>query len=190
MSLEPTMMLIDGHTLFDLANPDKKKIDFEKIATSLSRIKRWCGNGALSISVAQHSVYVMLQLPPQLQLAGLVHDAHEAFTGDISTPTKRLMRSIELHNSQRKIDEIIHKMLGIEMTEREAAIVKEADMAVCAAEMYRVFGYTRTVDKCLKTFPKPAKLKIAHWTETQARSNWLQEFYRLTSTDSGSVNGN
>ena len=58
------------------------------------------------------------------------------------------------------------------------------------AEMYRVFGYTRTVDKCLKTFPKPAKLKIAHWTETQARSNWLQEFYRLTSTDSDSTSSN
>jgi len=190
MAMTPTMMLINGNTLFDLENPDPKKIDFEDIAATLSRIKRWCGRGSLSISVAQHSVYVMTQLPERLQLAGLMHDAHEAYTGDISTPMKRVLRSIDLTRIQNRIDEIIHEKLGLSLEDKDLQAIKQADLAVCASEMYRSFGYTRTVDKCLTGFPKPAKIKIAFWTETHAKNTFLQEFYRLTSPASDSTESN
>jgi len=53
---------------------------------------------AAPYSVAQHSVMVAELLPAdhRLRAYGLLHDAHEAWTGDISSPMKRML-AMEMH---------------------------------------------------------------------------------------------
>jgi len=63
------------------------------ISHSLSLITRFCGHTRFFYSVAQHSIMVsemMKQdgLSPEEQAAGLLHDAHEAYVGDVPTPMK------------------------------------------------------------------------------------------------------
>lgn len=68
------------------------------IAISLSRQARYLGHTSEFYSVAQHSVIVSKALPDGLKLWGLLHDAAEAYVGDIIHPIKKalpLFRAIE-----------------------------------------------------------------------------------------------
>lgn len=86
--------------LVDLASPDPDTIDIEDIAWHLSKIPRFVGatTHETTYSVAQHSILVMnriRQVIPgpsrELLLSALLHDAHEAYTGDFPWPMKRLL---------------------------------------------------------------------------------------------------
>lgn len=72
-----------------LVAPRREDIAIADIARALSRICRW--NGAVSewYSVAQHSVLVSQQCSVGA-LFGLLHDAAEAYLGDVSRPLKAL----------------------------------------------------------------------------------------------------
>lgn len=81
--------LPDG-TAIDLASPDTYEYKVEPIAKMLSKIKRFNGYGQ---DVATHSVLMARILysytgNPHIALAGLLHDAQEAFIGDVATPVK------------------------------------------------------------------------------------------------------
>ena len=72
-------------------DPDPEMIDIEDIAHSLSNTCRWGGHCRKFYSVAQHSVMVVDWLPvsdSKLRLAGLMHDATEAYLTDLSKPIK------------------------------------------------------------------------------------------------------
>lgn len=59
-------------------------VDFGRSLAGTNR-----AGGRFYWSVAQHSLLVAHLLPPNLRLEGLLHDAHEAITGDIPTPFAR-----------------------------------------------------------------------------------------------------
>ena len=65
----------------------------EVIAHSLAQINRFTGHASRPYSVAEHSLLVCeivkgMGLDYHAQRAALMHDAHEAFTGDVATPIK------------------------------------------------------------------------------------------------------
>lgn len=64
-----------------------------EIAHALSQINRFTGHATRPYSVAEHSLLAadfarMANASASAQLAALLHDAHEAFTGDVSSPVK------------------------------------------------------------------------------------------------------
>lgn len=77
---------------FDLVNPDPEKVEIVDIAWALSMLPRFTGHTRKFYSVAQHSMCVAQMLAgTPLQFEGLMHDAAEAYIGDISSPMKRLI---------------------------------------------------------------------------------------------------
>lgn len=73
---------------FDFADPRPEMIDPRALAWQLSGEGRWANNTWFHLSVAQHSLMVARALPPAWRIYGLLHDAAEAFTRDLSTPFK------------------------------------------------------------------------------------------------------
>ncbi len=78
--------------VFDLLNPTPDKVCIEDIAHSLAYQCRYTGHTREFYSVAQHCV-LMAENPdlPGDPMAKLMHDAAEAYIGDIARPWKHLL---------------------------------------------------------------------------------------------------
>lgn len=87
------MQTISGKK-FQLTEPRKEDVDFADIAYALSHLCRFAGHTKKFYSVAQHSCIVASLLPKSLKLYGLLHDAHEAYIGDITSPVKEALGSM------------------------------------------------------------------------------------------------
>jgi len=80
---------------FNPLKPDHKKIRIEDIAHQLALTCRFGGATNKMMSVAQHSVIVSMYLEREghgstVSLWGLLHDAAEAYIGDLTMATKAL----------------------------------------------------------------------------------------------------
>jgi uncharacterized protein len=78
----------------DIANFKHADVDLVDIAQSLGQQTRWNGMLGCHYSIAQHSVLVSEQLAPigpAAQMAGLLHDASEAYLSDINSEVKKLL---------------------------------------------------------------------------------------------------
>ena len=75
--------------LLDLADPDPNAICLRDVAYHLAGLNRW--TGASRITVAEHSIEVARRCPSDRAAWGLLHDATEAYLGDVSSSLKRLI---------------------------------------------------------------------------------------------------
>lgn len=76
------------------ADPRVDDICIGDIAHALSLQTRFGGHSLAFYSVAQHSVLVSRLSAPENALAGLLHDATEAYLQDIIRPLKRELRAV------------------------------------------------------------------------------------------------
>ena len=76
---------------FDLLAPCAELISTIDIAHALSLVCRFNGHTRHHYSVAQHSLLVASIVPADLQLTALLHDATEAYVGDLVRPLKALL---------------------------------------------------------------------------------------------------
>ena len=75
----------------DLLSPDWRSIVMSDVAYALAALPRWGGHRVRQISVLEHSLDVWAQAPRELKFEALLHDAHEAFLGDITRPVRRAL---------------------------------------------------------------------------------------------------
>ncbi len=111
-------------------NPHPKDVYIEDIAHALSLQCRFAGHPQEFYSVAQHSILVSQTVPPQHALWGLMHDAAEAYVGDLILPVKtgvheyRRLENLNLN--------VIARHFGLSMP--IPPDVKRADVIVLATE--------------------------------------------------------
>jgi len=86
-----------GGRLIDPSAPDPAAIRLTDIARALSRQPRFCGLAGPFLSVAEHCVFAV-GLAEAAGITGrsarraiLLHDAHEAYLGDLPRPVRRLV---------------------------------------------------------------------------------------------------
>lgn len=80
----------------DLVAPGWKSIPIDDVATGLALTNRFAGQTRAErpIAVAEHSLVVAALARPQARLPALLHDAHEAFTGDWTRPAIEALREL------------------------------------------------------------------------------------------------
>lgn len=128
--MQPTILTHSGHYL-NFLNPDFMHININDIAHALANLCRFTGHTREFYSVAQHSVIVSHLVAPEHALRALLHDASEAYIGDLSSPLKSQSPSyceIE-RNLQAKIIEVLTGS-----TEPDHPSIKHADLIALATE--------------------------------------------------------
>lgn len=84
-------ILLHSGKYLDILDPQIDSIDIEDIARGLSRQARFGGHSKVMYTVAQHSIECSLMVAQKYRLEALLHDASEAYLGDIPTPYKKYM---------------------------------------------------------------------------------------------------
>jgi len=92
--------------LIDPFNMVASDININDIAHSLSMQCRYNGHVSKFYSVAEHSVLVSQMVPNEYKLWGLLHDATEAYVGDMVSPVKKRLESF------RTLEDNIHKVVA------------------------------------------------------------------------------
>lgn len=125
----------------DLEHPQPDDIRIEDIAHALSLICRYGGHCKDFYSVAEHSLLVervvqdkMCDYKP-LNMAGLLHDAAEAYLGDMITPLKQIITR-ELYLEGRWLDAISERFALKEKLKPMPRLVHAADAFMMKVEVY------------------------------------------------------
>ena len=101
---------------FYLLDPRPEEIDIRDIAHALSNTCRYRGMCLRYYSVAEHCVLLATYAqsvgrPMSDVLALLLHDAHEAYTGDVTTPYKNMYP--EIREFERGLQDMIQEKYGV-----------------------------------------------------------------------------
>lgn len=129
-------------TFINLLTPDPDDIHIMDISTHLSRMCRFGGAPFEFYSVAEHSVLVSYLLEydrhePLIQLYGLLHDAHEAYIGDITTPVKRLLGA-SYPSLRDGMDVAIANRFALPKDFSSYVPIHEADLKMLAIEVHHL----------------------------------------------------
>lgn len=114
-------------------------VDLVDIANALARQCRFLGHVSGFVSVGEHSLVVSRLLEergesPLIQATGLLHDASEAYLGDISGPLKRLPAFDGYREVEEHVERVIAAKYGLPFP--YPPIVKVCDNESADLEMY------------------------------------------------------
>lgn len=151
-------------------NPRPDEINFSDIASQLAKTPRYNGatNGVF-YSVAQHCSIMCNILPESLKPYALLHDAHEAYTGDLTTPFQWALGHIHpearaaVKELQYLADMAIYPAANIPfpLPENITRAIKDADNQMLAAEKDQLLIHTDWGMDMAK--PAPVKIIPKSW---------------------------
>lgn len=150
--LHPRCIRTHTGKFMNVFQPTPDMIDIEDIAHALAHIPRFGGHLHRFYSVAQHSLHCAEGADKGHELAALLHDASEAYLGDIPTPIKN-----HLYDYKRIEDglmKVIAEKFGFEYP--LSSEVKRVDKAMLNEEWDGIMIHRRP--KLVYFIPGEAKL--------------------------------
>ena len=161
---------------FKFLEPWSSDFDIETIAHALSHICRFTGHTRVFYSVAQHSVITSHLVPAEHQLAALLHDAAEAFLGDVSKPLKGLLP--DYGALEKKIEPAVFARFGLPETLDKS--IKHADLVMLLTEARDLMPEHDNAAWALRMGATPLEGTIEPWSSERAKTESLQRYIELT----------
>lgn len=174
MKMEPSICLSSGRD-FNFLCPEKSDFKLLDIAVALSKICRFTGHTRSFYSVAQHSVMCSHLVPRHLRLQALMHDAAEAFLGDVSTPLKQLLPDYKA--IEKNVEAAVFARFGLP-AELDPA-VKQADLIMLRTEVHW-FMPKHCANWPILAGIEPAPVRLMPLTPSQAQTEFLDRYQEIT----------
>lgn len=177
-SLTGTVGLMSGPRL-DIFRPDPLLLQIDQIANSLGNLCRFGGQVWHFYSVAEHCCHVSslfdLKTQPELALAGLLHDAAEAYLGDVITPIKNLLP--EYQQVEAEFHSVIFKKYGLTMGHMEKIIWADKAAVVIEARQLTSGEWTEGL------YVNPEHwFKVESWNPDFAKARYLERYWEIINT--------
>lgn len=188
----PWMQTATG-VAFDLLRPDPASVRFATdVAPALARLARFNGHVSTGpYSVAQHCVIgaeAMLEETGRSHLAALflVHDAHEAYIGDLTRPVAMALSSLvgagvgeAIADLRNRIDAAIYAAAAIPPpTLGQKRLVQEMDDRMLETERRQLLC---TCERPWGLNTRPVRIRgaLRPWAWPDAADRWLALFRQL-----------
>jgi hypothetical protein len=165
------MQTYSGRQFWPL-DPRPDEVAIEDIAHALSMLCRYGGHAQAFYSVAEHSVHLAGAVAPKNALWALLHDASEAYVGDIVRPLKRHLAGYA--EVEARVMAAIAQKYRLEGTMPDE--VRICDNRILADEAHYLmlpppvpWAYTG----------EPLGVRIQGWPPPIARQRFVETFARL-----------
>src|SRR5918999_6104936 len=160
--------------------PDPEQLDAGDIARALANLCRFGGHCKAFYSVAQHSAIVCDLLEergatPDELMAALLHDASEAYLGDLPHPLKhRSELGAAFRVAEKRLEAVIAERFALPAA---AARIKSIDRALLAAER-------RTFSEVTWHWPEldgaeELEIEIEPWSPARAQEEFTRRYERI-----------
>ncbi len=171
--LNNTIKVSAGHYV-DLANPDPSTIEVKSIAAALSKVCRFGGHCPKFYSVAEHCIHATAMACSEgytgdALIAVFLHDAAEAYIGDMVKPLKVTMP--QYGEAEQRIEAAIQAAFGVDFA-KWMDVIKRFDRAMLKAEKVTMWpedtekwaGFSEIEDRVVK---------FQFWEPSQAEMQFL-----------------
>lgn len=158
----------------DLEDPQPDQIEILDISWGLARCARFAGQtvGEVAYSVAQHCVLASRLVEPKHAVAALMHDASEAYLGDVAAPLKSLLP--DYRRVEARLMAAIAARFGF--AHPLPAEVKRVDLLLLATEKRDLMA---PEPKRWLPLPPPLPESIEVWPVRQAHDEFIARFCAL-----------
>lgn len=168
------MQTYSGEPFYPL-EPNLDHIDIVDIAHALSMLCRYNGHCKRFYSVAEHSVLISHTVDTENALWALLHDAAEAYIGDMVRPLKHEMPEFMAAEDNLEVAIAGKFHLGWPMP----AQVKEHDTRIVVDEREQNMAPAHLPWALLDGF-KPLGVTINFWSPDQAEEEFMSRYLQLT----------
>lgn len=158
--------------------PKPEDIRLADIAHALSMICRYGGHARWFYSVAEHSVHVSYLVPQAHALEALLHDAAEAYVGDMIIPLKRHGSMTEFHRIEKMNDLAMRIRFGLPHVESEC--VKDADTHIRGTEWATLMCPIPHSTGWTEPMVADPEVHLKLWRPTVAEDKFLERYRELT----------
>lgn len=180
---------------FHPISPKVSDVCLEDITRGLAYKFRYGGHTE-PITVAEHSILVSRVIEilwPQSgqMLAGLLHDACEAYTHDIQAPIRRFIKVekpdgtfVSWGDMEREINQVIAKALGINQDFYQSPEVKAADILTLTIEKAQIPALQQYGNWGLPKIPDElSDVKVAHLSSEESYHAFRKRYRELTPSE-------
>ena len=177
-----TWMLTSTGQTVDLRFIGPECVSVLDIAHHLSQLNRYTGAAKRPYSVAEHSLLVCEILErergewdPDVLMAALMHDAHEAYTADLSTPMKQVVGEAWRREEARAEHAVQERFGLVSVVSRRRDVLRWADLTALSTERAAL------MPKAGPAWPTTTSHPPIDWWDFDARAkftwtDWRQAF--------------
>lgn len=175
----PWMQTASGRRI-DLVDLHANVWDVEDVAHALSHLCRYGGHVSRFYSVAEHSYHCAvaleaMQLPHLVVFTGLMHDAPEAYLGDVPRGLKSLLPDYRLLESRLAA----HLSSAFGFSNPTPAVVNLVDNRIVVNEVAELMAEPNDCDWSPLDGLKPLDVTIRCWDPATAKRKFLNKFDEL-----------